>query len=625
MPPSTPDNTPLPPVWATLRRFLPYLWPADAPALRRRVAIAMALVVVAKVVSLAMPFAYKGAVDRMAPGMEPAVGLAVALVVAYAGARFGGVLFDNLRNAVFEKVGQEAGRRLSDDVFVHLHRLSLRFHLDRRTGAVTKIVERGTKSIDTMLYFLLFNIAPTILELAAVCVIFFVKFGPGLVAATLVMVGLYIWFTRTITEWRNQLRRDMVDMDTNAVAHAVDSLLNFETVKYFGAEDREAARYSKAMRRYAAAAVKSENSLAWLNIGQSLITNLMMAGAMGYTVWGWSKGQFTTGDVVLVNTLLSQLFRPLDLLGMVYRTIRQGVIDMEAMYRLIDTQAEIGDAPGAPILHVEAGEVRFDHVHFSYDPEREILHGVSFTVPAGRTLAIVGPSGAGKSTVARLLFRFYDIQGGRISIDGQDISKVGQASLRAAIGIVPQDMVLFNDTVGYNIGYGRAGASQAEIEDAARAASIHDFIMRLPQGYGTRVGERGLKLSGGEKQRVAIARTLLKDPPVLVLDEATSALDSRTETEIQDVLRSISRKRTTLIVAHRLSTIVDADEIIVLDQGRIVERGRHADLVRADGLYAAMWARQAAEREDMDAEPGIEPRIEDVLEVVELPITGRRI
>ncbi|HEX7873663.1 MAG TPA: ABC transporter transmembrane domain-containing protein, partial [Sphingobium sp.] len=373
MPPSTPDNTPLPPVWATLRRFLPYLWPADAPALRRRVAIAMALVVVAKVVSLAMPFAYKGAVDRMAPGMEPAVGLAVALVVAYAGARFGGVLFDNLRNAVFEKVGQEAGRRLSDDVFVHLHRLSLRFHLDRRTGAVTKIVERGTKSIDTMLYFLLFNIAPTILELAAVCVIFFVKFGPGLVAATLVMVGLYIWFTRTITEWRNQLRRDMVDMDTNAVAHAVDSLLNFETVKYFGAEDREAARYSKAMRRYAAAAVKSENSLAWLNIGQSLITNLMMAGAMGYTVWGWSKGQFTTGDVVLVNTLLSQLFRPLDLLGMVYRTIRQGVIDMEAMYRLIDTQAEIGDAPGAPILHVEAGEVRFDHVHFSYDPEREIL------------------------------------------------------------------------------------------------------------------------------------------------------------------------------------------------------------------------------------------------------------
>jgi len=598
-----------------MRRFFPYLWPADAPALRRRVAIAMLLVLVAKVVSLAMPFAYKGAVDRMAPGMESGAGLAIALVVAYAGARFGSVLFDNLRNAIFERVGQEAGRRLADDVFVHLHRLSLRFHLDRRTGAVTKIVERGTKSIDTMLYFLLFNIAPTVLELAAVCVIFFVKFGAGLVAATLVMVALYIWFTRTITEWRNQLRRDMVDMDTNAVAHAVDSLLNFETVKYFGAEEREATRYGKAMRRYAEAAVKSENSLAWLNIGQSLITNLMMAGAMGYTVWGWSHGQFSTGDVVLVNTLLSQLFRPLDLLGMVYRTIRQGLIDMEAMYKLIDTQAEISDAPGAPMLHVEAGEVRFDHVHFGYDPEREILHGVSFTVPAGRTLAIVGPSGAGKSTIARLLFRFYDIQGGRISIDGQDIAAVTQQSLRASIGIVPQDMVLFNDTVGYNIGYGREGATQEEIEAAARAASIHDFIMGLPQGYATRVGERGLKLSGGEKQRVAIARTLLKDPPVLVLDEATSALDSRTETEIQDVLRSISRKRTTLIVAHRLSTVVDADEIIVMEKGRVVERGRHGDLVRADGLYAAMWARQATERDDMPVEPGIE----DMFEVVEVP------
>jgi len=598
-----------------MRRFFPYLWPADAPALRRRVAIAMLLVLVAKVVSLAMPFAYKGAVDRMAPGMESGAGLAIALVVAYAGARFGSVLFDNLRNAIFERVGQEAGRRLADDVFVHLHRLSLRFHLDRRTGAVTKIVERGTKSIDTMLYFLLFNIAPTVLELAAVCVIFFVKFGAGLVAATLVMVALYIWFTRTITEWRNQLRRDMVDMDTNAVAHAVDSLLNFETVKYFGAEEREATRYGKAMRRYAEAAVKSENSLAWLNIGQSLITNLMMAGAMGYTVWGWSHGQFSTGDVVLVNTLLSQLFRPLDLLGMVYRTIRQGLIDMEAMYKLIDTQAEISDAPGAPMLHVEAGEVRFDHVHFGYDPEREILHGVSFTVPAGRTLAIVGPSGAGKSTIARLLFRFYDIQGGRISIDGQDIAAVTQQSLRASIGIVPQDMVLFNDTVGYNIGYGREGATQEEIEAAARAASIHDFIMGLPQGYATRVGERGLKLSGGEKQRVAIARTLLKDPPVLVLDEATSALDSRTETEIQDVLRSISRKRTTLIVAHRLSTVVDADEIIVMEKGRVVERGRHGDLVQADGLYAAMWARQATERDDMPMEPGIE----DMFEVVEVP------
>ncbi|CAM5405399.1 ABCB family ABC transporter ATP-binding protein/permease [Sphingobium scionense] len=610
MPPATPDSTPLPPAWATLRRFIPYLWPADAPALRRRVAVALVLVALAKVITLAMPFAYKGAIDRMAPGLEPAAGLAMALVVAYAGARFGGVLFDNLRNAIFEKVGQEAGRRLADDVFVHLHRLSLRFHLDRRTGAVTKIVERGTKSIDTMLYFLLFNIAPTVLELLAVCAIFLVKFGPGLVAATLAMVALYIWFTRLVTEWRNQLRRDMVDMDTSAVAHAVDSLLNFETVKYFGAEEREARRYGTAMRRYAKAAVKSENSLAWLNIGQSLITNLMMGGAMAYTVWGWSRGQFSTGDVVLVNTLLSQLFRPLDLLGMVYRTIRQGLIDMEAMYKLIDTQTEVADVPGAPALQVAGGAVRFDSVRFGYDPEREILHGVSFAVPAGKTLAIVGPSGAGKSTIARILFRFYDIQGGTVSIDGQDIAAVTQASLRAAIGIVPQDMVLFNDTVGYNIGYGREGARQEEIEAAAKAASIHDFILSLPQGYDTRVGERGLKLSGGEKQRVAIARTLLKDPPVLVLDEATSALDSRTETEIQTVLRDISRKRTTLVVAHRLSTVVDADEIIVLDAGRIVERGRHADLVRADGLYATMWTRQATERDDMPQEPGIEDMFE---------------
>jgi ABC-type transport system involved in Fe-S cluster assembly fused permease/ATPase subunit len=603
MPAASPDDdTRNPPAWATLRRFLPYLWPADAPALRHRVALSLVLVAIAKAVTLIMPFAYKGAVDRMTPGLEPAAGLAIALIIAYAGARFGGVLFDNLRNAVFEKVGQEAGRRLSDDVFVHLHRLSLRFHLDRRTGAVTKIVERGTKSIDTMLYFLLFNIAPTVLELAAVCVIFLVKFGAGLVAATLAMVVAYILFTRTVTNWRDALRREMVDTDTNAIAHGVDSLLNFETVKYFGAEAREAERYSAAMRRYATAAIKSENSLAWLNIGQSLITNLMMAGAMAYTVWGWSKGQFTTGDVVLVNTLLSQLFRPLDMLGWVYRTIRQGLIDMEGMYRLIDTEAEVRDAPDAPLLRVPHGEVRFEDVRFGYDPEREILHGVDFVVPAGRTLAIVGPSGAGKSTIARILFRFYDIQAGRVAIDGQDITAVTQTSLRSAIGIVPQDMVLFNDTIGYNIAYGREGASQADIEAAAQAAQIHDFIQSLPQGYDTRVGERGLKLSGGEKQRVAIARTLLKDPPILLLDEATSALDSRTETEIQSVLRSISRQRTTLVIAHRLSTVVDADEIIVLDAGAIVERGRHGELIRADGLYAAMWRRQAAERAEAAVE-----------------------
>jgi ATP-binding cassette subfamily B protein len=583
-------------MWETLRRFLPYLWPADAPMMRRRVVIAIILMLTSKAVGFAMPFAYKAAVDRMVPGMQPMAAIAMALVVAYAGARFGSAMFENLRNVAFESVGQDATRRLSEHVFRHLHRLSLRFHLDRKTGGVTKVIERGTKSIDVMLYFLLFNIAPTIIELTAVCGYFLFKFGPGMVVATLVMVASYIWFTRTITEWRNQLRRDMVDLDTNAVAHAVDSLLNFETVKYFNAEEREGDRYGSAIRRYAAAALKSENSLAWLNIGQALITNLMMAGAMAYTVWGWSKGNFTIGDVVLVNTMLSMLFRPLDMLGMVYRTIRQGLIDMEAMFRLIDTPAEVIDAPDAPPLVVEAGEIRFEDVVFGYDKERPILKGVSFTLPAGKTFAIVGPSGAGKSTIARLLFRFYDVNSGRITIDGQDLRAVQQDSLRAAIGIVPQDMVLFNDTVGYNIAYGRAGASQEEVEAAARGAAIEDFIKSLPQGYESRVGERGLKLSGGEKQRVAIARTLVKDPPVLILDEATSALDSRTEAAIQDVLSSIARRRTTIIIAHRLSTIVDADQIIVLDGGRIAERGTHGDLLAKGGLYASMWARQAAEK-----------------------------
>jgi len=566
-----------------------------------RVVLALSLVLIAKATILIMPFAYKGAIDHMSPGLQAEVELAIALVAAYAAARFGGVLFDNLRNMAFEKVGQEAVRRLAEHVFAHMHALSLRFHLNRKTGAVTKVIERGTKSIDTMLYFLLFNIAPTLIELTAVCIIFFVKFGSGLVVATLAMVAAYIWFTRTVTEWRNQLRRDMVDLDTGAVAHAVDSLLNFETVKYFGAEERETRRYSAAMQSYAQAALKSENSLAALNVGQSLITNLMMAGAMGYTVWGWSKGSFTTGDVVLVNTLLAQLFRPLDLLGMVYRTIRQGVIDMEAMFQLIDTPAEIMDVPGAKDLQVRGGRVEFDAVYFGYDPDREILHGLSLTIEAGKTLAIVGPTGAGKSTIARLLFRFYDPQKGRILIDGQDIATVSQKSLRAAIGIVPQDMVLFNDTIGYNIGYGREGAAQSEIEAAARGAAIHDFILSLPQGYDTRVGERGLKLSGGEKQRVAIARTLLKDPHILVLDEATSALDSRTEASIQAVLRDISRKRTTIIVAHRLSTVVDADEIIVLSNGRIAERGTHAALLRENALYAQMWAQQAKEEDGGDA------------------------
>jgi len=589
------------PGWAAMRRFLPYLWPPGETALKARVVGALILVLVAKGATLTMPFAYKAAIDRMAAGLDAAAGLVIALVVAYAAARFGGVLFDNLRNAVFERVGQDASRRLAETVFRHIHALSLRFHLERRTGSLTKIVERGTKSIDMMLYFLLFNIAPTLIELAAICIIFGVKFGPGLVAATLVMVALYIWYTRTVTDWRTKLRREMNEVDNQTIARAVDSLLNYETVKYFTAEKREGGRYSDALRRYQESAIKNETSLAWLNIGQSLITNLMMAGAMAYTVWGWSRGQFTTGDVVLVNTLLAQLFRPLDMLGMVYRNIRQGLIDMEQMFGLIDTEAEVKDRPGAPDLVVTAGRVRLEGVRFGYEPEREILKGIDLDVAPGTMTAVVGPSGAGKSTLSRLLFRFYEPTAGRITIDGQDITAVTQASLRAALGIVPQDTVLFNDTIGYNIGYGRDGASQAEIEGAARGAAIHDFILGLPAGYGSEVGERGLKLSGGEKQRVAIARTLLKDPPILILDEATSALDSRTEAAIQETLQSIERGRTSIVIAHRLSTIVDADQIVVLDQGRVAERGTHAQLLRKGGLYAEMWARQQSEREQAEA------------------------
>jgi ATP-binding cassette, subfamily B, heavy metal transporter len=591
------------PVWSSLRRFLPYLWPAGERGLKARVVVSLALVLVSiAITTLVMPLAYGAAVNRMTAGMRGETAVAIALVAAYAGARFGGVLFDNLRNAIFERVGQDAERRLAETTFRHLHRLSLRFHLERRTGAVTKIVERGTKSIDMMLYFLLFNIAPTILQLVIVMAMFWIKFGFGLVAATALMVVLYIRFTRLVTDWRTALRVEMNNLDTGAVARAVDSLLNYETVKYFNAEDREADRYGRAVRRYADAAVKNETSLAWLNIGQSLITNLMMAGAMGFTIYGWSRGWFRPGDVVVVNTLLAQLFRPLDLLGMVYRTIRQGLIDMDAMFALIDTPTEVNDAPNAPDLVVTSGRIRFENLRFGYEKEREILKGLDLEVAPGATLAVVGPSGAGKSTLSRLLFRFYDPTGGRITIDGQDIGQVTQTSLRRAIGIVPQDTVLFNDDIGYNIGYGRDAATQEEIEEAARGAAIHDFVVSLPDGYKSKVGERGLKLSGGEKQRVAIARTLLKDPPILILDEATSALDSRTEAAIQETLQGVAARRTSIVIAHRLSTVVDADQIVVLDQGRIVERGTHAQLLRKGGLYAEMWERQQAEAEEAEAQ-----------------------
>ena len=555
----------------------------------------MLFVLLAKATTLALPFAYKKAVDAMTTPADTAVMVAVALVMAYALGRFTSVVFDNLRNITFERVGQDATRQLAEDVFHRLHRLSLRFHLSRRTGEITKTIERGTKSIDSMLYFLLFNIAPTIIELVAVAVIFYLNFGYGLVLATALTVVCYISVTRWITEWRTKLRAEMNDLDGRAHSRAVDSLLNYETVKYFGAENREEQRYAASTRAYAEAAIKSENSLGLLNIAQALITNLLMAGAMGYTVWGWSQGRLTVGDLVFVNTYLTQLFRPLDMLGFVYRTVRQGLIDMAAMFQLMDSEVEVQDRPGAPALVIKQPTVTFDNVVFGYDPDRTILHGLSFHVPAGGHIAVVGPSGAGKSTIARLLFRFYDPWSGRILIDGQDISEVTQESVRAALGIVPQDSVLFNDTVGYNIGYGREGASDEDVLAAAKGAAILPFIEKLPKGFDTEVGERGLKLSGGEKQRVAIARTLVKNPPILVLDEATSALDSRTEQDILDTLHRVSENRTGISIAHRLSTIADADEILVLNEGLMAEQGSHAALLERRGLYAGMWNRQQSE------------------------------
>lgn len=580
--------------WGTLRRFLPYLWPRDNPALRLRIVGAVMLVGLSLALQFALPYWLKWAIDAMNVSGPRLGTFAMLYVLAYSAGRFGQVVFDNLRNIVFERVGQEATRQLAEGVFARLHQLSLRFHLARRTGEVTKVIDRGTKSIDVMLYFMLFNIAPTVILLGGIAVIFYRNFGWELLAATALAVATYIWVTRKITEWRTHLREAMNRLDGQAMARAVDSLLNYETVKFFSAEPRELDRYAQATRAYAQAAVKSENSLGLLNIAQALVINLLMAAALALTVQGWVDGRYSAGQLVFVQTFLTQLFRPLDMLGMVYRTIRQGLIDMAAMFKLIDTPVEVQDRPGAPALVVSRRPALvFDNVMFGYEPDRTILNGLSFEVPAGAQVALVGPSGAGKSTIARLLFRFYDPVSGRILIDGQDIAGVTQASLRQAIGIVPQDSVLFNETIGYNIAYGRDHASQAEIEAAAHGAALGDLLARLPQGFDTEVGERGLKLSGGEKQRVAIARTLVKNPPILLLDEATSALDSRTEQDILTTLHAVAEGRTSLSIAHRLSTVADADLIFVLNEGKLAESGTHAQLLRRDGLYADMWTRQA--------------------------------
>jgi ABC-type transport system involved in Fe-S cluster assembly fused permease/ATPase subunit len=575
--------------WSTLRTLFPYLWPPGEPELRLRVVLALILLVAAKGVGVGIPLLYKQAVDTLSvsPILVP-----LALLVAYGAARIMAGSFAELRDIVFVKVAQRAIRRVGLGVFTHLHRLGLRFHLDRQTGGVSRAIERGTKGIEFLLNFMLFNILPTLLEIGLVTAILWGLYDGVFALITAVTIAAYIAFTLGVTEWRTKFRRAMNETDSEASTKAIDSLLNFETVKYFCNEAHEAGRYDKALARYEQAASKSKVTLSLLNMGQGAVIAIGLTLVMIRAAQGVADGTMTLGDFVLVNAYLIQLYLPLNFLGFVYREIKQSLTDMESMFRLLKENAEIEDTPDAQPLALSGGEVRFDNVVFGYNPDRQILGGVDFTVPAGHTLAIVGPSGAGKSTISRLLFRFYDVNEGSIAIDGQDIRDVTQSSLRSAIGIVPQDTVLFNDTIRYNIAYGRPGATPEEIEQAARLARIHDFVESLPQGYETRVGERGLKLSGGEKQRVAIARTILKRPSILIFDEATSALDTQTEKEIQDSLREVSRDRTTLIVAHRLSTVVDADEIVVLEHGRIVERGRHDQLLEAEGRYAAMWRRQ---------------------------------